>query len=130
MPERVKYQELAKEAQKMPAWQKNRYFLMVGAALGIALFMVMIAMNLYSSSGTAQLDLSRPDYESVRAQTTTREGVAEFSSTGEITLRVLQDFEKQFQRSANDVIKADAFRADALSDRSLNLPIIVKTNDN
>ncbi len=122
---KVDYRNLMDEAQDMSGWRQHRFLIMVLGAISIALFMVMVSMNLYSSSGTAQLDLSRPDYQSVRSQASREEAATEFSSTGDINKQVLDEFRTMYTDKANQVIKADGFSGEALSDSALGLPAIV-----
>lgn len=121
---KVDLKELQADAQKMPTWQKHKFSIMILGAITISLFLVMISMNLYTSDGTAQLDLSRPGYENVRAQAVQEDDLSAFSASGEIDSKTISDFKKLYKDSADYVIGADAFRTEALSDQSLNLPSI------
>lgn len=124
MPD-VDYKHLMSEAQSMTGWRQHKFMILVLSAIAVAIFMVLVAMNLYSSSGTAQLDLSRPDYQSVRAQAGRDGEATEFSSIGGIDKSVLTDFRNKYSEKANQVIKADGFGGEAMSDAALGLPAIV-----
>ena len=44
----------------------SKFFMMIILSITAACVLVVISMALYSYSGAAQLDLSRPDYQTVR----------------------------------------------------------------
>lgn len=125
MPD-IDYKHLMSEAQSMSGWRQHKFMILVFSAIAVAVFMVMVAMNLYSSSGTAQLDLSRPDYQSVRSQVGRDGEATEFSSVGGINKSVLTDFRNKYSEKADQVIKADGFGSKAMSDAALGLPAIVE----
>lgn len=122
----IDYKNLMDEAQDMNGWRKHKFMILVLSAIVIAIFMVMVAMNLYSSSGTAQLDLSRPDYQSVRAQAGRDGEATDFSAVGPINKSVADEFRSIYQEKANQVIKADGFSGEAMSDAALGLPPLAK----
>lgn len=122
----IDYKNLMDEAQHMSGWRKHKFMILVLSAIVVAIFMVMVAMNLYSSSGTAQLDLSRPDYQSVRAQAGRDGEATEFSSVGPINKAVLDEFRTIYQEKADQVIQADGFSGKAMSDGALGLPSLAK----
>lgn len=120
----VDYKNLMNEAQGLSWWQRHKFMIMVVSAIVTAVFMVLVAMNLYNSSGTAQLDLSRPGYQSVRGQVERDAESTEFSSVGDINEKVLSEFRGLYKEKADQVIKADAFGPEAVSDGALGLPAI------
>lgn len=121
MPD-VDYKNLMTEAQELSWWQRHMFLILVFGAIATAIFLVMVAMNLYSSSGTAQLDLSRPGYQSVRDQVERSASGAEFSSVGDIDESVLVEFRAMYKKEADQVIKIDGFGPEAVSDNALGLP--------
>lgn len=121
MPD-VDYKNLMTEAQELSWWQRHKFLILVFGAIATAIFLVMVAMNLYSSSGTAQLDLSRPGYQSVRDQVERSASGAEFSSVGDIDESVLVEFRAMYKKEADQVIKIDGFGPEAVSDNALGLP--------
>ncbi len=121
----IDIKELNKEAQKMSYWQAHKFWLMIAGALVIALFLVLVAMNLYNSSGTAQVDLSRPEYENVRNKVGRDTETLTFSANGEIDNEALAEFRKMFGEKADKVREGKYFSADAMTDGSLSLPRII-----
>lgn len=116
--------ELNREAKRMSYWQARKFWVMVAGALVIALFLVMIAMNLYSSSGTAQIDLSRPGYEDVRDQVGKNFEMVSYPSTGELDKGAFDDFRKLYVPKMNKLREGKYYSSGALTDKSLNLPRI------
>jgi len=84
---------------------------------------VYVALSLYQSSGTVQLDLSRPGYDSARKEAIKDNEVFRgFSADGPIDGRSLAEFDTLYkQKAAEALIDIDAFSGDALSDAALTL---------
>lgn len=94
--------------------------LIVGSII-IALILVAISMTLYSTSGTAQVDLSRPGLERVREQVKSVDDYKGFESTGDISEETLGEFDKLYTEQLNNVTSVDAFNPDILSDEALGV---------
>lgn len=101
----------------------HQYFSMVILVILISLFLVYVALSLYQSSGTLQLDLSRPGYDSARQEAIKDNEVFKgFSSDGSITKESLNEFDTLYKKKAAEaLIELDAFSGDALSDSALAL---------
>lgn len=93
---------------------KYRFLSMIILAILITSGLVTISMTLYNNSGTAQLDLSRPGYKSVRAQVVNN-NLQTYPNTGPITLNVITDFESIFDQESKKIESVDAFGSDPLS---------------
>lgn len=103
-------------------WGMHRYVLLLVTSIGIALTLVSISLSLYVSSGTIQLDLSRPGYQSVSNQTDSTNGqVEKFPDTGNLDASVLKDFETVFSAQAAKSKAVDAFGGDPLDPNSLGV---------
>lgn len=100
---------------------KNRFVIMLVGSIGIALFLVSIALALYASSGTAQLDLSRPGYSGVRSQASADQNLTIFASTGEINKQTVDKFEELYDKTANQVTSSSPFESGALNDEALRI---------
>ena len=122
----VDLEQLTHEARKMPFWQAHRFWMMIASALAIAFFLVLVAMNLYNSSGTAQLDLSRPEYENVRDQVGRGVDTVSYPSTGEIDAQALDKYRELFTQKADDLKRGNYYSPDAITDAALGLPPIGK----
>jgi murein L,D-transpeptidase YcbB/YkuD len=101
----------------------HRFFVMVILAILVSLFLVYVALSLYQSSGTLQLDLSRPGYDSARKEAIKDSQVfTGFSADGPINKDSLSQFDGLYKQEAADaLINIDAFSGDALSDSTLTL---------
>lgn len=120
----VDLNELTEEAKSLSFWQAHRFWLMIAGALAISFFLVLVAMNLYNSSGTAQLDLSRPEYEKVRTQVNRDTDNVTYPSSGELDEEALDQFRELFGDKAEKLRKGKYYSPDAMSDSSLGLPRI------
>lgn len=112
------------EAVTTKVHESNRQFLgMVTLVIAVSMFLVYVALSLYQSSGTLQLDLSRPGYDSARKEAVKDTEVFKgFSSDGAINKKSLDEFNKLYSKKAGEaLIDIDAFSGDALSDQTLGL---------
>ena len=101
----------------------HQFFVMIALVLAISLFLVYVALSLYQSSGTLQLDLSRPGYDNARQEAIKGNEVFEgFAADGPINAESLKEFDELYkQKAAEALIEIDAFSGDALSDATLTL---------
>lgn len=102
-------------------WRQHLFLLMVGAAVLISLFLVGVALALYASSGAAQLDLSRPGYQSVRNQAGQNGSFDGFSASGELDPAALEQFRKLYEERAQQATSVDSFGGNVLSNESLSI---------
>ncbi len=110
------------EAQVVTPWSQHRFLIMIASAVAISLFLVGIGLALYSSSGAAQLDLSRPGYATVRSEATKAADKYEgFSANGPIDKEALEQFRKLFDEQSSSATNFDAFANDVLSDSALKI---------
>jgi hypothetical protein len=102
-------------------WQQNKFLWMIGGAVIVALFLVGVSLALYASGGAAQLDLSRPGYQSVRQQATQNDSFNGFSADGPLDKAALEQFRKLYDERAKQATSVDSFGGDVLSDKSLSI---------
>jgi len=100
---------------------KNRFVVMLLCSIGVALLLVTISMALYSSSGTAQLDLSRPGYAGISSKINSDQSFTTFPNTGEINKETLDSFEKLYDETAKQASSTNAFESSVLSDEALRI---------
>lgn len=101
---------------------QSRFVLMIIGSIAIALILVMASMAMYASSGTAQLDLSRPGYQSVRDQIKQDDTFDGFSVSGPIDDAALGSFKKMYGERTKSATSVDnAFNSEVLSDQSLSI---------
>ena len=107
----------------MQTIRSHQFSAMIVLAIFVAMFLVYVALNLYSSSGTLQLDLSRPGYDNARQEAIKdNELFRGFSADGPINEESLKEFDKLYkEKAAQALIEFDAFSGDALSDAALTL---------
>lgn len=103
--------------------RSHQFVVMIVLALLVSMFLVYVALSLYQSSGSLQLDLSRPGYDSARQESIKDNEVFKgFSADGPIDKRSLGEFDDLYkQKAAEALIDIDAFSGDALSDATLTL---------
>ena len=103
--------------------RNHQFLVMIISVILVSLFLVYVALSLYVSSGTIQLDLSRPGYASAREEATKSAEVFKgFSEDGPINEESLNEFDKLYkEKAAEALIDIDAFSGDALSDQALSL---------
>ncbi len=105
----------------LTAWQRHRFFVLIAGVILISMFMVSVALNLYNSSGAAQVDLSRPGYQSIQKQASRDTTDDNFSSSGTLKVSDFELFKQYYSNHANRVVGVDSFDSQALSDGSLQL---------
>jgi hypothetical protein len=96
--------------------------LLIGGAIVIAAVLVSVSMNLYFQSGTAQLDMSRPSLQAVRAQALQNDRFEGFKAGGPLTKKDLEQFEKLYSEKTRDVKRStESFYPESMSDTSLGV---------
>jgi hypothetical protein len=111
----------ASAEQPLTPWQRHRFLVMIGGVIVIACFLVSVALGLYNSSGAAQVDLSRPDYEAIRNQAAQDTNDKSFDATGTLDADTIKSFQSLYSDRAKKVVGVDSFDAAALSEDSLQL---------
>lgn len=110
-------------------WQKiqrfvidHQFLMMISGALIVAIIATGVNIWFYVSSGAINVDLSRPGYEAVRKETVDDPSMQQtFSSDGELTQQVRDDFLVQIDILQNNLKQMNDFSNDSLSDKALNL---------
>lgn len=62
-------------------------------------------MALYASSGAAQLDLSRPGYQSVQGKIEQTDNFKSFPATGNVDKKTIEQFQKLYEEQVRQVTK-------------------------
>ena len=113
---------LVATAHAVSSSSKKRFLLFITVAIVLSLILVGVAMELYNTSGAAQLDLSRPGYQSVRAQSITSDNdIKSYSGSGPINASTISEFKALYKDQAQKIIVVDAFGGDPLSPDALGL---------
>jgi hypothetical protein len=112
---------LASEEHTIDRWSRHRFMALVGITILIALFLVSVALALYASSGAAQLDLSRPGYQSVREQAGRSTSFNEFPANGPLNKETAEQFKKLYDQQAEKATNVDSFSGSVMSEQTLSL---------
>ncbi len=115
------------KAKSMTLIGQHRFIALIVGSIVVALLLVAVAMALYATSGTAQLDLSRPGYKTVRDQVKQVDNYEGFSASGDIDQKTLDEFKKLYDAQAKDATSVDAFSPVLLSDEALGIDAPVAT---
>lgn len=110
-------------------WDNHRFLLLIALTVGISLILVAISMALYASSGTAQLDLSRPGYRAVSDQADVPDKDFDtFAAFGQIDKEAIVQFNTLYTKQAGKAKTVDAFSGDPLSPEVLEIspPVLVE----
>lgn len=102
-------------------FKKHNFLIFIVGSIVVAVVIIFVAMTMYYASGTAQLDLSRPGYVSVRAQATNSADFKNFPSNGKLNVGVIEDFQSQYNEQTQKVKTVDAFGGDPLSPSALGI---------
>ncbi len=113
--------ELLNEATDLKGWQRHKFMLLVGLTIVTSLILVVIALELYKISGAAELDLSRPGYESVRKQASQTNDFTAFPSNGSLDQNALNSFRSLYDKQLKEATAVDSFGGDVMSDTALGL---------
>jgi uncharacterized protein YpmS len=101
--------------EELTFWGKHSFLLLIGISITIALVLVVISMELYASSGAAQLDLSRPGYSAVTSQAvTTDRDFENYPSVGQLNTASISEFKMLYDKQATKAKAVDAFSGDPL----------------
>lgn len=112
-------QELVEEARTLGPWEQHKFMLLVGLAIVAALGLVAVSLALYNSSGAAQLDLSRPGYQSVREQASKKQAFTSFPSTGALDSNALDQFRALYDKQVKNVTAVDSYGGNVMDDNIL-----------
>lgn len=114
-------EELLAQGKELSHWQRHKFMVLVVLAIIVSLILVVISMALYNSSGTAQLDLSRPGYQAVRQKVVDSDEFPTFSGTGPLDKKSLDQFQKLYDEQTGHVTSVDSFGGNVMSDKALSI---------
>ncbi|MEI6850933.1 MAG: hypothetical protein WCK26_03125 [Candidatus Saccharibacteria bacterium] len=106
--------------------EKHSFSLFIVFSIFISSIIVVASMFMYSGSGAAQLDLSRPGYVSVRSQSVVNvDDFKNFPSLGPMNQNVINEFKSSYEKQSQKVKSANAFGGDSLNLDELGLTVIL-----
>jgi hypothetical protein len=112
---------IERTGNKLTDASRYRFMIFIGIIILIAMFLVGVSMTLYTTSGTAQLDLSRPGYQSVREQASRTTAFEEFPSTGPIDQAAIDEFRKLYGEKTKELTSVDSFGGPVMTDKALSI---------
>lgn len=83
--------------------------------------MVTVAMDLYNTSGAAQLDLSQPRYKDIQRQVTKEEVSTSYPANGPFDATAYNSFRQLYAERAKKVTGVNSFDPTVLSEDTLQL---------
>lgn len=101
--------------EELTFWDEHRFTLLIIATLIIATILVVISIVIYKVSGSAQLDLSRPGYQSVSDKVDRTDPVTDYSAFGPVNKNTVKDFTTIYDQQASKAKAVDAFNGDPLN---------------
>lgn len=109
------------QVEQLVGWRQHKFIAMVCITIAISMALVGLSLWLYNSSGAAQLDLSRSDYEGVRDKTIKVDDFTGFSSSGDIDRETIEEFRELYDEQLEAATLVDSFGGDVLSDKALGI---------
>lgn len=100
-------------------WSRHRFFLLVGGTILISFILVVISLVIYNVSGAQQLDLSRPEYQSISDQVEREARTDGYSPIGAVNNESIDEFIKMYEEQAKKAKSVDAFNGDPLNPETL-----------
>ena len=96
-------------------WDQHRFMLLITGTIVISFVLVAISLVMYNVSGSAQLDLSRPGYQSVSDKVDRTDTVREYSAFGPVNKQTVKAFTDIYDQQAKKAKAVDAFNGDPLN---------------
>lgn len=101
--------------EEMTFWDHHRFLLLISLTIVISIVLVIISIIIYNVSGAAQLDLSRPGYQSVSDQVDRDDNIDEYSAFGPVNKATVEEFITLYDEQAKKAKAVDAFNGDPLN---------------
>ena len=100
----------------------SKFFMMIILSITAACVLVVISMALYSYSGAAQLDLSRPDYQTVRKHAQKTDTFEGFDTSSQLNDDSIKEFDKMFNKKLKIISDyKNSFDSASLGNESLGI---------
>jgi len=101
--------------EKLPFWSQHRFLILLVVTIVVSLILTCVSVAVYYTSGAAQLDLSRPGYQSVSGQIEKDTDVDEYGAFGPVNKSTINEFTKTYDKQAAKAKGVDAFNGDPLN---------------
>jgi hypothetical protein len=109
--------------EQLSFWDEHRFMLLIITTIVIATILVSISIYIYRVSGSAQLDLSRPGYQSVSNKVDRTDPINDYSAFGPINKDAVNTFTALYDQQAAKAKAVDAFNGDPLN------PVVLEFGD-
>ena len=104
------------------ALSRHKLLILITASIVVTLIFTAVGLVLYNTSGTAQLDLSRPGFQGVDEIVKKNQAeLVEYSATGEINEEALSHFDTLYKTQLQNVTSVDAFSGDPMAPEALGI---------
>jgi hypothetical protein len=100
---------------------RYQFAAMIVAAVLLTALMTTISIGVYVSSGAINIDLSRPGYEKIRAETSSEVSESQFLSSGPIDRAAVDDFNARLEALQTELSSMNNFSNDVISDEALGI---------
>lgn len=101
--------------EQLSFWDEHRFMLLIIGTILISITLVSVSIYIYKVSGSAQLDLSRPGYQSVSNKVDRTDPVSDYSSFGPVNKDTINAFTKLYDQQSQKAKEVDAFNGDPLN---------------
>jgi hypothetical protein len=101
--------------EQLSFWDEHRFLILIVATIIISIILVSVSIAMYKLSGSAQLDLSRPGYQSVSNKVDRTNLVTDYSAFGPVNKETVNDFTKIYDAQTAKAKAVDAFNGDPLN---------------
>lgn len=101
--------------ERLSFWDEHRFMVLIIGTIVIAITLVSISIAIYQFSGSAQLDLSRPGYQSVSDKVNRTDPVTDYSAYGPVNKSTVSDFTTLYDTQTAKAKAIDAFNGDPLN---------------
>lgn len=112
-------------SSELSFWDQHRFLLLIALTIVVALSLVTISLVMYNLSGAAQLDLSRPGFQSVASEADKDStSFKDYSANGAVNRQTIQEFQDLYNAQASTVTTVDAFGGDPLNPDTLEFGFV------
>ena len=113
----------AEVIEELTFWDQHRFLLLIACTILTALVLVVVSLIIYNVSGSAQLDLSRPGYQSVSDKVEADDAIEEYSGSGPVNKTTVNEFTTLYDAQATKAKAVDAFNGDPLNPEVLEFGV-------
>ena len=115
--------DVSSSEEQLSFSDEHRFMFLIIATLIIATILVSISIFIYKVSGSAQLDLSRPGYQSVSNRVDRTDPINDYSAFGPINKDAVNTFTALYDQQSVKAKAVDAFNGDPLN------PVVLEFGD-